>query len=59
MLFIDPYRLIAYRNAAIMLSTGFQMFVCPGTEYARNVGPITWAIPSDGVPAAALESQPL
>ena len=28
---MEPYRPIAYRKAAIMLSTGFQMLWCPGS----------------------------
>src|SRR5690606_37899237 len=42
-----------------MLSTGFQMSVCPGTACASNVGSMHCIRPFDGVPLAALESQSL
>ena len=45
---MEPYRLIAYRKAAIVSPTGFQISWWPGSVVHLDVGPITWAMPSDG-----------
>src|SRR6266513_1028850 len=51
----EPYRLTEYRTPAVMLSTGFQMSLCPGNACAVNVESMHCIRPLDGCPAAAFE----